>query len=197
MNLLNTQLPGRWAIVGWSCRENKHWGRAVLQASMDDRVAMWQRCTMHFTRAHLVGMIPGNVDAWMWMVLIRILVSIRNSLLARLMPPRMCQMQKCTNSLVCPVRWDQLYYCNNTFGRCCFGWESVCEEFSFKDKGGTKGAYMCYSLTPDDIPSRALLDLLVLLLGGSCSCTVLARYRMPVDCLNWLHQVDHGIVARP
>jgi hypothetical protein len=33
-------------------------------------------------------MIPGGVDAWMWMVLIRILVSIRNSLLASFLPSR-------------------------------------------------------------------------------------------------------------
>jgi hypothetical protein len=63
---------------------------------MNNRVAMWQRCTMHFTRAHLVEMIPGGVEAWMWMVLIRILVSIRNSLLASPHAPHMCQMQFCT-----------------------------------------------------------------------------------------------------
>lgn len=45
-------------------------------------------------------MIPGGVDVWMWMVLIRILVSIRNSLLASSLPSRMCQMQKCIHYLV-------------------------------------------------------------------------------------------------
>jgi hypothetical protein len=40
----------------------------------------------------------------MLMVLIRILVSIRNLLLASFLPSRMCQMQKCSHSLVCSVR---------------------------------------------------------------------------------------------
>lgn len=104
MSLLYARLPSQmssWRVVVPSEQTSR---RAASQASMDSLVTMWQRCTMHFTRAHLVEMIHGGVDAWMWMVLIRILVSIRNSLLASSLPSRMCQMQKCTLSMVCPVR---------------------------------------------------------------------------------------------
>ena len=104
MSLLYARFPGQmgsWRVVVPSKQTSR---RAALQASAVSLVAMWQMCTMRFTRAHLVEMIPGGVDAWMWMVLIRILVSIRNSLLASSPASHMCQMQKCTLSLFCSVR---------------------------------------------------------------------------------------------
>lgn len=54
MSLLYTkfagQMGGRWMVV----LSNKHHSQAALQASTNILEAMWQKRTMHFTRAYLL-----------------------------------------------------------------------------------------------------------------------------------------------